>query len=272
MRQRNGVNTGIQIKHKTITLFLIIFCNCAIADNKSSSIGGEFSTTYTTNQYEKDDHRSLRSFNWSGTISQKLSERYSTYISSGGYRGYEDETGDFLTDTVIGLADSNLATIGMTGKLKHNIQVTLPTSEQSKKDDLYSAIRLAIIYSDSSKELDYYISPRIRKNFHKYKTAGGKSLEEWVGSLSIGAKYKWLDYTIEASLLGGTLWTYQNTRRDWKYSGSLSGTWDITKNLYTSLSLSNSGVYFDAEKGTIGDIDLFNERTASYSLSIGFRF
>lgn len=272
MRTNKDKTITLPIVNLAIGLSLLTSLPALASESDNTGWGGDLSASYTANTYDKSSHNSLRSLNWSGKLKYSLTESYAVYLASGGYRVYEGKTGDFFTDTVIGFEDRHLATLGDSGKLKYNLQLTLPTSELSRDDELESRVRLALSYAATDGQASYFISPRLAKNFHRYQTAGDKSLPEWLVSLNAGFAYQWDKLTLSASLLGGTSWSYQHTRQDWTYSGAVSAQWQITEHFYTGLSLSNSGVYFDAEQGTVGDIDLFNDDTAVYSLSLGYTF
>ena len=238
-----------------------------------SDVGGSLSLSYDTNIYHPDDHRSVRSLSWSGSLNYKFNDDISGYISSGGYRAYENETGDFATDSVIGANYVSIYRFGETGNISLSGQLTIPTSETSRKDKLQTAIRLATSISLKAWGVNFSVTPRIRKNFHEYKTMGGKSLTEWTYSINSSAVKSWEDFTLGISALGGNTISYQGTRRSsWTYGGSLFGTYSFSDNWSASLSASTSGVYQDAERGTLGNIDLFDQDNASYRATITFSF
>ena len=238
-----------------------------------SKLGGSVSLAYDTNIYNKDDHRAVRNFSWGGTLSYSFNQDYSAYLSTGGYRALENETGTFANDTVIGLSRSGLFTFGETGSIGMSGQFTIPTSETSRNDELNTAFRLAIPVSFKALGIDFSIAPRLRKNFHEYKTAGGKSLTEWTYSLSTGASYKFEKLVIGISALGGNSQSYQGTRRDdFNYGGSIYGSYQATDSIGISLTGATSGFYADAEQGTLGNIDLFDADRASYIAEITYSF
>ncbi|CZF78068.1 hypothetical protein GCE9029_00599 [Grimontia celer] len=246
----------------------------AYADTEDpSALGGKASIFYSQNGYNKDDYRSVRSLNWSATANYKISENYSGYLTTGGYRAYEDKTGDFFTDSVLGVSRSSLFSFGETGKVGASLQFTIPTSETSKKEDLNTAARLGLSVSGKTAGFDLSIAPRYRKNFHEYKTTvNGKVLTEHVVSVVSSVGYGLGDAYLSGSIIGGTSWTYSSVRRDWTYVGQLSASYKFTDSLSGALSASNSGVYFDAEQGTLGNIDLFDEKSATYTATLTYSF
>lgn len=258
---------------------LSIFSSSAFSEtNKTNeqnkpSFGGNVSVAYDTNIYHKDDHRSIRNISWNGSLHHAFASNYRAYLSSGGYRALEDRTGDYFTDSVIGISRSNLFEFGDTATVGINGQFTIPTSETSRKDELITAFRVAVPVSFKIFDANVSVSPRLRKNFHKYQTAGGKSLTEWVYSLSASASYSFQDFTIGLSSLAGNSISYQGTRRNSiTYGGSLFGSYQFKDAFSFSLSASTSGFYLDAEKGTLGDIDLFDADRASYTARISYSF
>ena len=165
------------------------------------NIGGSISAGYSTNIYNKDDYRASRSFSWNGKLIYTLSENMGTYITSGGYRALDDAVGTYATDSTIGLSHSKLYEFGESGKIGASGQFIIPTSEASRNDKLQTAFRLAVPISFEYWGVNFNISPRLRKNFHKYKTYGGKSLTEWTYSLFTDASI-----TGKNSLWGLTPW------------------------------------------------------------------
>ncbi len=237
------------------------------------NISGSVTAGYSTNIYNKDDYRAKRSFSWNGTLKYEFSENMKTYISSGGYRALDDEVGTFATDSVIGLSYSKLYEFGERGKVSASGQFTIPTSEASRNDKLQTAFRLAIPVSFDHWGVSFTISPRVRKNFHQYETYGGKSLTEWTYSLFTGASYSWEKLTIGIDALGGNTISYKGTRRDSvDYGGSVYGAYDFAENWSFALTAATSGAYADAERGTLGNIDLFDADKASYTAEITFSF
>ncbi|PMH79651.1 hypothetical protein, partial [Vibrio cyclitrophicus] len=223
--------------------------------------------------YRKDDYRANRSFSWNGLLKYSLSENIKTYISSGGYRALDDEVGTYATDSVIGLSYSKLYEFGESGKIGASGQFTIPTSETSRNDKLQTAFRLAVPISFEHWGVNFNISPRLRKNFHQYKTYGGKSLTEWTYSLFTGVSYSREQLTLGVDALVVNTTSYTGTRRDsFDYGGSIYGAYDFNDNWSFTLSAATSGAYADADRGTLGNIDLFDADKATYSADITFSF
>lgn len=243
------------------------------AIEKSLDLGGSLTLGYNTNIFDKEDHRSVRGASWSGSLNTSFQKDYSAFIRTGGRRSLEDETGDFWTDSVIGVSRSNLFNFGESGKVSLSGQFTIPTSETSQKDNLQTALRLALPITAEAIGVDFSLTPRLRKNFHEYKTAGQKALTEWVYSLSFGASYSWEKLTLSSSVLGGNSISYFGTRRNnVNYEGNVALGYKFNDAMSLSLSASTSGVYADAERGTLGNIDLFNDDKATFSASATFSF
>ncbi|MES1384032.1 hypothetical protein ABUU23_19735, partial [Vibrio cholerae] len=78
-------------------------------------LSGSASLAYDSNLYDKDDYRSVRNLSWNGTLNYPVSEQLRAFITGGGYRVFQDKTGTYVTDTVVGLNYSNLFTFGETG-------------------------------------------------------------------------------------------------------------------------------------------------------------
>ncbi|WP_281545144.1 hypothetical protein [Grimontia sp. SpTr1] len=264
----------LQLGCGTTLLLLASIPTTAMADTDAPSPwGGSTSIYYSQNGYGKDDYRSIRSINWTATAKYKISDNYSGYLTGGGYRAYEDKTGDFFTDSVLGVSRSSLYSFGETGNIGASLQFTIPTSETSKNDDLKTAARLGLSVSGQAAGFNLSIAPRYRKNFHQYKTTvNGKVLVEHLVSVVSSVGYGIGDAYLSGSIIGGTSWTYSGNRRDWTYVGQLSASYKFTDSFSGALSASNSGVYFDAEQGTLGNIDLFDEKSATYTATLTYSF
>jgi hypothetical protein len=236
-------------------------------------LSGAVYLSYDTNIYDKDDYRAVRNFSWGGNLSYSLSSDIKAYLSAGGYRALEDEVGTYATDSVLGLQYSNLYRFGATGKIGVAGQLTIPTSEASRKDKLQTAVRLELPVSFSVLDVDFSISPRLRKNFHEYKTMGGRSLTEWTYSLFSVAEKSWESFSLGVTALGGNTISYQGTRRSsWQYEGALYGSYKFDDNWSLLLAASSTGFYQDAERGTLGDIDLLDQEKTSYIVTVTYSF
>ncbi len=202
-----------------------------------------------------------------------LFERHKSLFFYGGYRALEDEVGTYATDSVLGLQYTNLYRFGDTGKIGVAGQLTIPTSETSRKDELHTAVRLDVPISFSAWSVDFSVSPRLRKNFHEYKTMGGRSLTEWTYSLFAVAEKSWESFAVGITALGGNSISYQGTRRSsWQYEGALYGTYEFDESWSLLLAASSTGFYQDAERGTLGNIDLLDQEKASYIATVTYSF
>lgn len=160
-------------------------------------LSGSASLAYDSNLYDKDDYRSVRNLSWNGTLNYPVSEQLRAFITGGGYRVFQDKTGTYVTDTVVGLNYSNLFTFGETGRLGLGGQLTIPTSEASRDTELYTAFRLSVPVSFKMLGGNYSVSPRLRKNFYKYQTMNGRVLTEWVYSVSADGHYQFDKLTLD---------------------------------------------------------------------------
>ncbi len=241
-------------------------------DESETTYGGSFSLGYRTNIYHPDDYRSSRSLSWSASFRAKQ-DKFTASISTGAYRSLEDKTGDFFTDSSIGLSYSSLAKFGETGNVSMSGRLTIPNSESSRKQQLITAVQLSVPVRFKVAKVGISVSPRIRKNFHKYKTIAGRSLSEWVYSISTSANISSGDFSFGTSIYGSNSQSYQGTRRtSINYGGSVYGSYRVADYLSISVSASSGGVYKNAEQGTSNNIDLFNSEKANYVATATFSF
>ncbi|EHY9843778.1 hypothetical protein OZ254_000135 [Vibrio cholerae] len=236
-------------------------------------LSGSASLAYDSNLYDKDDYRSVRNLSWNGTLNYPVSEQLRAFITGGGYRVFQDKTGTYVTDTVVGLNYSNLFTFGETGRLGLGGQLTIPTSEASRDTELYTAFRLSVPVSFKMLGGNYSVSPRLRKNFYKYQTMNGRVLTEWVYSVSADGHYQFDKLTLGASLLGGNGTSYKgNWSREFNYAASVYSNYQISDSWLASFTVSSAGFYSDAERGTLGNLDLFDTDKASYIAQLTYSF
>lgn len=238
-----------------------------------SQLSGSASLAYDSNLYDKDDYRSVRNLSWNGTLNYPVSEQLRAFITGGGYRVFQDKTGTYVTDTVVGLNYSNLFTFGETGRLGIGGQLTIPTSEASRDTELYTAFRLSVPVSFKMLGGNYSVSPRLRKNFYKYQTMNGRVLTEWVYSVSADGHYQFDKLTLGASLLGGNGTSYKGNRsREFNYAASVYSNYQISDSWSASFTVSSAGFYSDAERGALGNLDLFDTDKASYIAQLTYSF
>lgn len=236
-------------------------------------LGGSLTFGYESNIYDKDDHRSVRNLSWDLSLNSPINKQYKVYFVTGAYRALEDETGDFWNDSLIKLKRYSIYNFGESGTIDLSGQLTIPTSEASRDDDLQTALRIDLPVGFKVWEADISVSPRIRKNFHQYKTAGGRSLTEWIYSLSMTADYSRNKFSTGVSALAGNTVSYQGTRRDtFDYGASAYVEYQFTDVLSGSLSASTSGFYTDAERGNLGDLELFDSDKAIFGANISLSF
>ncbi|WP_064607743.1 hypothetical protein [Photobacterium sp. J15] len=238
-----------------------------------SDLSGSLTFGYDSNLYDKNDYRSERNLSWDMSLNYKIDDKYKLYFATSAYRALEDKTGDFWNDSIIGLSHDSIYSFGETGQIGLGGQLTLPTSEASQDDDLITAVRISVPVSIELWGADLSLSPRLRKNFHRYKTAGGRSLTEWIYSLYLAADYSWEKLATGISFLGANTVSYQGTRRNtFDYGASAYISYQFTNVISGELGASSSGFYTDAERGTLGDLDLFDADKAVFNASVSFTF
>lgn len=228
---------------------------------------------YDTNIYNKNDYRSERKLWWTASASRRFAPDYTLSFSTSAYRPLQKEKGNFFSDSALGLHRSNLFTFAETGRIGLQTQLTLPTSEFSQKDKLITAVRIATPIQWQAIGVQWQFSPRLRKNFHQYETMAGRSLTEWIYGFHFMGSYQWRDFSISSSILGGNTISYAGTRRNaFDYAGDVNLSYRVNPHLSFNLGASNSGVYYDAAQGTLGNIDLFDADKVTYSASITMSF
>ncbi|EKO3677326.1 hypothetical protein FKQ60_04455 [Vibrio sp. A11] len=228
---------------------------------------------YDSNIYNKNDYRSERKLWWNSTLSHTFAPHYSVSLSTGAYRPLQQERGDFFTDTALALHRQSQFTFGETGRIGWQAQFTLPTSEFSRKDKLTTALRLSTPIQWQAVNIDWQFTPRLRKNFHRYETMGERSLTEWIYGFHFLGSYQWRDFTLSSSVLGGNTISYAGTRRNsFDYAGDVNLSYRVNQHVAFNVGASNSGVYYDAAQGTLGNIDLFDADRVIYSASISLNY
>ena len=236
-----------------------------------SDIAGYISVGYDTNAYT--NHQQDRSLSWNLGVNTVYNDTFKLYASAGAYRSFDSNRGDFYTDTIVGVRLSSLFQFGRSGKVGLGGQFVIPTSEHSRDDKLTTAFRLDMPISIEYLGINFGMSPRIRKNFHRYKTGGNRSLTEWIYSLSFWTNYSWSDYSVGLSMLGGETVSYQGTVRDeYSYSGSVYLSYSWTDKVSTTISAANAGYYVEAERGSLGNIDFFDLTSSSYNFDVTYLF
>ena len=234
---------------------------------------GSFNVGYSSNLYDSDSYKSERNVIWGGSLSYSITDDWRVYGSSGGYKSFQDEEGVFATDSVVGSRYSNLLNFGDITRIDIDGQFTMPTSETSRDTKLITAFRLALPVKFDIYDVNLSVTPRVRKNFYEYETYNGRVLTEWVYSLLVDMNYSFSDLTIGASMLGGNGLSFKGSRaREFTYAGSAYASYQFADNWALGLIVSSSGFYADAEKGTLGDFDLFDTEKVTYVTQLTFSF
>lgn len=96
-------------------------------------------------------------------LTHQLTSSIKCIFVTGAYRALEDETGDFWNDSLIKLKRYSIYNFGESGTIDLSGQLTIPTSEASRDDDLQTALRIDLPVGFKVLEADISVSPRIRK-------------------------------------------------------------------------------------------------------------
>lgn len=242
------------------------------------TVYGSLLTYYTSNFYSPDAYDSERSIGVDGKVGYKFANQQKLSLLLSGYDAIDGETqGQYWNDGWIRhqvpmiYSYSDWLNIGAEDGLR------LPLSEQSRLDDLRTALRVGL-------PIDFYISrwlpglditfrPRLAYNFYEYETRGGKNLTEWSLDNLLEFYYQpGTSWSFDLSLVRVTNWTYQGnrTRENLQHIEELG--YHFTQNVAVYLNHTNSGSYYNSERGGEGGVSFYDKQHSTWSASFEYLY
>ena len=259
----------------------ILLSPLAIADESSSENesrwGGLLEADYTSNFYERGSYHEARTAGLTGVVDYTFVNDSKLSLNLAGIHSLDNPKGQYWRDGWLKYGNSELfelsswATLGMDGSIR------LPMSEQSKKDDLHTSLRVATPLSIDLgallTSLEFTWQPRLMKNFHEYKTRGGQTLKEWTLENLLSLDYApWDKWSFNVSMVLNSHWTYSGNRKKDDYIHSESVFYELNDSWSVGLMYSNTGIVYDLERGATGSVSLYDEQNATWSLLVDYSF
>ncbi|MFR9720903.1 hypothetical protein ACL00X_16240 [Aeromonas diversa] len=239
--------------------------------------GGSLEFDYTSNFYEPGSYNEMRTAGLNGILDYRFENGSKASINLAGTHSFDNPKGQYWKDGWLKYGNSDLFTLTDSITLGLDGSLRLPMSEQSRKDDLHTSLRVAtplsIDLANLLDGLEFTWQPRLMKNFHEYQTRGGRSLKEWTLENLLSLDYTgWERWSFNASLVFNSHRTYQGARQKDDYIHAESVYYDLTDNWSIGLMYSNAGIVYDLERGGTGSIELFDKRNATWSALISYSF
>lgn len=259
----------------------ILLSPLAIADDSSSQKespwGGLLEADYTSNFYKRGSYHEARTIGLTGIVDYTFINDSKLSLNLAGFHSLDNPKGQYWRDGWLKYGHSELfdlnswATLGMDGSIR------LPMSEQSKKDDLHTSLRVAtpltIDLGLLLTSLEFTWQPRVMKNFHEYKTRGGQTLKEWTLENLLSLDYApWDKWSFNASLVLNSHWSYSGNRKKDDYIHSESLFYEFNESWSVGLMYSNTGIVYDLERGATGSVSLYDKQNATWSLLVDYSF
>lgn len=243
----------------------------------TSPWSGVLELDYTSNFYEHNSYYENRTAGLSGELEYRFANDSKFDLNLAGLHSFDNPKGQYWQDGWVKYGKSEIfnltesLTLGLYGSAR------IPLSEQSRKDDLHTSLRLAapltLDLEAITDGLEFTWQPRVMKNFHRYKTRGGSSLKEWTLENLLSLDYSgWERWSLNASLVLNSHRTYQGARKRDDYIHSESVYYDLDDSWSVGLMYSNTGIVYDLERGAAGSIDLFDKRNATWSVLLDYSF
>jgi len=231
---------------------------------------------YSKNGYKDSHYLAERSLFADASIIYNYNPDVFFTANFSGYHSYDGLRGDYWDDIWLTANKRNLWNPVDYLAMSVGSRILIPVSDISKKSDLQTAIRGNVKFSLTLDNLlnGLQISDeiRLRKNFHKYTTAGGVSLEEYRLSnvFTLGYSVKSLFFNINFD--SSTSWSYRGTTYSPKLTHAEEIGYQFTDNFSSALGMTNSATYYDPDRGPSPLNTLFDLKSPTYYITLNYSY
>ncbi|MCE2593500.1 hypothetical protein K6Y31_01550 [Motilimonas cestriensis] len=237
-----------------------VLSNNAFAQSSESTessvfdrISGSIAVDYSRNAYDSDSYKARRSTGISYGLSYTTENDIALGVNGRTQYSYDQEIGWFPQDYWLSISKSNLYQPTEWLTIGGDIRAAIPVSEYSDKTKLNTAVRGAVTFavdlSAWAEGLSFTFQPRLLKNFHQYKTAGGRNLVEYDAGAYYGLAYDYQDWTFSASAINNHTWTYKGNYNHPSISHQEYIGYQVTSKVSLGVGHTNSVSFFDPSRG-----------------------
>ena len=262
-----------------IPSLLISISSSGLADSNTQSqteklpIHGNIAVSYSSNFHDEGEYDNERSVSWRAQVRYDLDKKRSVRLYGGGYRNLDSNPGDYWTNPFLRYNVKRAYTWEDSFKLGYRVDVFIPVSRSSRRQDLNTTLRLGLPMSyDVTSKVSLSYQPRLSKNFHQYKQAGGQNLKDWglqhILDMDFSPNDNW---NLWFSGIWGHAWDYNGNKRDdtWEHSEGVTYSYDSYE---VSLYHSNSGIFFDPERGNDGSISFVDDDNSTWNVEFLYSY
>ncbi|HAS6371165.1 TPA: hypothetical protein RQJ73_001708 [Vibrio vulnificus] len=235
-----------------------------------------FSTSYSRNAYPDNSYLASRSLDASLTVKYETETNWLFSANFSGVHQFDGHEGQYWRDVWLRAVYRDLYQPTENLNFSASIRGVIPISDIAKTTDLSTAFRADL---NLSYDLGFLLeglqltdSVRLRKNFHRYTTAGNLQLEEYRLSNSFGLSYEYGDWWISTTIDSSKSWTYRGSEYSPEFSHAEEIGYNATESFSVAAGLTNSARYFDTDRGPNPIDTLFDLDKPTYYLTLTYNY
>ncbi len=250
----------------------------AAASQPQGAIYGSAVAYYTSNFYAPSEYSSERSVGLDGKIGYRFANRQKISLLLSGYDAISGESqGQYWNDGWLRHQIPTLYSYADWLNIGAEEGLRLPLSEQSRRDDLRTALRVGLPFDFSPSRwisgLEITFRPRLAYNFYEYETRGGNNLNEWSLDNLLEFYYQpGAHWSADVSLVRVTNWTYKGTRVRENLQHIEELGYHFTDSMALYLNHTNSGSYYNPELGGGGGLSFYDKEHSTWSVSFEYLY
>ncbi|MCP4321573.1 MAG: hypothetical protein GY951_03705 [Psychromonas sp.] len=237
---------------------------------------GGVSIDYSRNAFKDSSYKANRSAGMNLRLGYKNDNNLRMMLSGGASYRLDGEEGLFTNDYWFSVGKSDIfqptswLTIGADGR------IALPISEFSRKTELNTAIRGAVSFNfnleNSLKGLRFTFQPRLKANFHEYKTAGNVNLTQYSASTLYALNYGYEKWSFGITAINTHNWTYKGTYKTPNLTHIEHIGYQISDNWNVGIGHTNSTNFFDPDRGPSPESQIFDVKSSTFYGTLIYSF
>lgn len=236
-------------------------------------VSGTIAIDYSRNAYDSSSYKARRSTGISMGLRYTTDADISFGVNGRTQYSYDLEEGWFEQDIWLSAAKGNIFKPYEWLTIGGDVRAAIPVSEFSDKTKLNTALRGAVTFAfDLSSWVDglrFTYQPRVMKNFHKYKTAGGQNLVEWDLSSYYELAYGYKDWSFIVGAINAHTWTYKGNYNHPSLTHQEYLGYQLTDSFSFGVGHTNSISFFDPSRGPAPVTRLLDYKNSTfYALAV----
>ena len=239
-------------------------------------LSGDITVDYSRNAYKSSSYNAQRSTGLNLRLNYTTDNNVTLTATGRTQYSYDKEIGWFPQDYWFSATKADIYKPTDWLNIGGDIRAALPLSELSDKTKLQTAVRGALIFGfDLSSWLEglrFTYQPRALKNFHEYKTAGGRNLVEYDLSSYYELLYLYDKWFFLASATNNHSWTYKGNYNHPGLTHLEHIGYSITDKISIGAGHTNSISFFDPNQGPSPINHLLDYKHSTFYVLTTYKF